>query len=626
MKSLRTKLIVLLTLLAALTTVALTTLSAIHMRNEIISSLSAQTAEASDAHAYNVSMWLGGKSQVVDGFAHHFDVNTPEPTLQTLLKAGKFDLTYIGRADKTYLFNDQRTPSATYDPTARPWYQEAVQAQKTIVTAPYIDVTSKELVISIASPVMAAGRTLQGVLAIDLSMQELVNNIAKTRFGKGGYAFVLDPQGNVVIHAQNERMLKPATDFAPELNAATVKAWAEDKTMHEAQVNGEDKYIQARAIPVAGWYMVIVIDRAEALAPVNEMITFSAILVLILLGVFALATSSIIARSLRNLMRLRNAMQDMANGGGQLGHRIRVSGQDEIAETADAFNRAMDMLKTMFITLQNDAEKLTEGVNKISGLARQIANDSHQISEHGSTNAGALQELTESISHIALYANDVNGMVLNTGRLSSEGAVQIDKVSQEIDQSALSMRELSTLFGEVNHQADEIGGIVEVIRGIADQTNLLALNAAIEAARAGEHGRGFAVVADEVRNLAERTASATLEISRMIGGMHNATSGAASNMVVTLDRVESGARRAQEMAKNIACIQTQMDDVVKNMHDIAHSTSEQQQTATLLAQSSESMTIKIQNTDVALQSVHHTLTELDRLAENIRDQFTRFNL
>lgn len=625
MKSLRTKLIVFLTLLAALTTVALTTMSAIHMRNEIIDSLAQQTAEASDAHAANVSVWLSGKSQVVDGFAHHFDVNTPEPALQTMLKAGKFDLTYIGRADKTYVFNDHRTPSATYDPTARPWYQEAVQAQKTIVTAPYVDVTTKELVISIASPVMVEGG-LKGVLATDLSMQELVNNIAKTRFGKGGYAFVLDPQGHVVIHAQNERMLKPATDFAPELNVAAVKAWAEDKTMHEAQVEGQEKYIQIRAIPVAGWYMVVVIDRAEALAPVNKMITFSVVLVLVLLGVFALATSSIIARSLRNLMRLRNAMQDIAQGGGQLGHRIRVSGQDEIAETADAFNRAMDMLKTMFTTLQNDAEQLTAGVNKIAGLARQIANDSHQVSEHGGTNASALEELTESIAHIAAYAKEVNGMVLDTGRLSSEGATQIEKVSHEIDQSASSMRELSSLFGEVNQQADEIGGIVEVIRGIADQTNLLALNAAIEAARAGEHGRGFAVVADEVRSLAERTASATLQISQMIGGMHSATSGAANNMVVTLDRVESGARRAQEMAKNIACIRTQMDDVVKNMHDIAHSTSEQQQTATLLAQSSESMTIKIQNTDVALQAVHHTLTELDRLAENIRDQFTRFNL
>lgn len=625
MKSLRTKLIVFLTLLAALTTVALTTMSAIHMRNEIIDSLAQQTAEASDAHAANVSVWLSGKSQVVDGFAHHFDVNTPEPALQTMLKAGKFDLTYIGRADKTYVFNDHRTPSATYDPTARPWYQEAVQAQKTIVTAPYVDVTTKELVISIASPVMVEGG-LKGVLATDLSMQELVNNIAKTRFGKGGYAFVLDPQGHVVIHAQNERMLKPATDFAPELNVAAVKAWAEDKTMHEAQVEGQEKYIQIRAIPVAGWYMVVVIDRAEALAPVNKMITFSVVLMLVLLGVFALATSSIIARSLRNLMRLRNAMQDIAQGGGQLGHRIRVSGQDEIAETADAFNRAMDMLKTMFTTLQNDAEQLTAGVNKIAGLARQIANDSHQVSEHGGTNASALEELTESIAHIAAYAKEVNGMVLDTGRLSSEGATQIEKVSHEIDQSASSMRELSSLFGEVNQQADEIGGIVEVIRGIADQTNLLALNAAIEAARAGEHGRGFAVVADEVRSLAERTASATLQISQMIGGMHSATSGAANNMVVTLDRVESGARRAQEMAKNIACIRTQMDDVVKNMHDIAHSTSEQQQTATLLAQSSESMTIKIQNTDVALQAVHHTLTELDRLAENIRDQFTRFNL
>lgn len=625
MKSLRTKLIVFLTLLAALTTVALTTMSAIHMRNEIIDSLAQQTAEASDAHAANVSVWLSGKSQVVDGFAHHFDVNTPEPALQTMLKAGKFDLTYIGRADKTYVFNDHRTPSATYDPTARPWYQEAVQAQKTIVTAPYVDVTTKELVISIASPVMVEG-VLKGVLATDLSMQELVNNIAKTRFGKGGYAFVLDPQGHVVIHAQNERMLKPATDFAPGLNVAAVKAWAEDKTMHEAQVEGQEKYIQIRAIPVAGWYMVVVIDRAEALAPVNKMITFSVVLVLVLLGVFALATSSIIARSLRNLMRLRNAMQDIAQGGGQLGHRIRVSGQDEIAETADAFNRAMDMLKTMFTTLQNDAEQLTAGVNKIAGLARQIANDSHQVSEHGGTNASALEELTESIAHIAAYAKEVNGMVLDTGRLSSEGATQIEKVSHEIDQSASSMRELSSLFGEVNQQADEIGGIVEVIRGIADQTNLLALNAAIEAARAGEHGRGFAVVADEVRSLAERTASATLQISQMIGGMHSATSGAANNMVVTLDRVESGARRAQEMAKNIACIRTQMDDVVKNMHDIAHSTSEQQQTATLLAQSSESMTIKIQNTDVALQAVHHTLTELDRLAENIRDQFTRFNL
>ncbi|QDQ29077.1 methyl-accepting chemotaxis protein [Chitinimonas arctica] len=622
MQSLRTKLIVVMTSIVALVAILLTTASYHRMRGELIEALSAQLAEASSASAKSADDWLSNRAHIVTALA---DVSAqPElvPFLQLSLKAGGFDTTYIGFADKHIVFSKPQDLPASYDPTARPWYQQAVSAGKTIITEPYLDAATKKLVISMAAPV--SGGT--AVAAGDVFMDGLVGGILGVKLAHQGYAFVADGKGQVLIHADEAHRMKPATELSSGLDAAQLKSLADSNRMQELEVQGHAKYIQVRTIPSTGWYLAVVIDKADALAPLGKLLIFSISVLVVLLAVMVPLLTATIGRMLAGLIRVKDAMRAIATGGGDLTQRIATHGNDEIAQTAKAFNQFQEQLRLMFVDLQAEAGHLTDGVNNIATLTRRMAGDSRQLADHGAANAATIEQLTVSIAHIADYAGDANRLVESTGELSAVGATSISRVSGEIDNSASAVRELSTLFTEVNRRADDIGGIVQVIKEIADQTNLLALNAAIEAARAGEQGRGFAVVADEVRKLAERTGQATQEISGMIGSMRDATQGATGNMQRTLGSVEAGAGLIRETAGNIAQIQQRMGEVVSNMREIAHSTSEQRQAATLMAQNAERVTAQIQQSDEALQSMTGTLGELDQLASGIRAMFAKFKL
>ena len=238
-----------------------------------------------------------------------------------------------------------------------------------------------------------------------------------------------------------------------------------------------------------------------------------------------------------------------------LTRRLEISGKDEVGQVADAFNHLADNLQGIIRQVDANAIEVLRLSEQLAATSAQVERGSEQQSVSASSMAVAVEEMTASIDQVAEHAREAQGISQTNRDLSTRGSDVILRVVEDMHGIAETVHESSVIIGGLGQQSDQIYSIVQVIKEIADQTNLLALNAAIEAARAGEQGRGFAVVADEVRKLAERTARSTEEIATMIQKIQGGTKQAVASMEVGVERVNLGVSLAGQAGDAIREIQ-----------------------------------------------------------------------
>ncbi|UTH75219.1 methyl-accepting chemotaxis protein [Chromobacterium sp. IIBBL 290-4] len=625
MKSLRSRLIALNALLMALFGLVLVSIVFMQMRSEILEGLDNEFSASLKGQSAVVSTWLGEKKQQIAAQASAANEADALRFLKVGTKAGGFNVNYAGFSDGHSLFSDDWVAPADYKVADRDWYKMAKDAGQPIVTEPYVDEATKKLTVTIAAPFSHNG-AFAGVVGGDVMVDTLVKSVLAVKVRGNGYAFLVDKKGTVIAHPQADLTLKPLTTLVPELTADRFAQLVQNDQASEAQIGGKSMLISAQTIPGTNWILALVADRDEILAPLHKLLYTIGGLTLLVFALMIPFSSLIIGKMLAGLVRLKAAMEDIARGQGDLTLRLKDDGQDEIAATARAFNTFIAQLGNLFRGLKVDAQGVVGGVQDASQLVANVAQSSRHISDVSSSNAATLEQITVSISHIADSARQADDLASATGQNLAASADNMQRLSSGMESTVQSVRGLEEMLAALDKRSQEISGITNVIRDIADQTNLLALNAAIEAARAGEQGRGFAVVADEVRKLAERTAQATLEISNMVGAIREETSRAVGDVHSTVEAVDEGVGLTREAVDNIAAIRESMLEVVAKMSEISNSTQEQHKATTLIAQSSEAINGHVLENDDVLQNVSSTLQGLAGNAGKMDSEFNKFRL
>jgi methyl-accepting chemotaxis protein len=625
MRSLRVKLIVFVAILMALMSLVIAVLVYGQMRNAMVEGADHELSGTAHGYATFVKNWYEGKLTSVVAADAIADMAEPVPALGRVNQAGGFNKSYIGFTDRHIVYSDGHAAKPGYDPTARPWFKMAASLGKPGVTAPYTDFTTGRLCLTFAAPVLRNG-SLKAVAGGDVYIDDLVKTVLSVKLRGNGYAFLVSKDGVVLAHPDAQLTLKPLSNAAPELTPDRLAAAATSGETLQVTMSGQPVFVQI--VPVAGsdWLLGVAMDTSVVTDPMTKVVITISLTVLAALIILVPIASLVLASMLKGLRRLEAAMREISQGEGDLTRRIEVQGNDEIAETANAFNTFIGQLQAMFQGVKLEADRLIAGVHGAERSVEKVVSDSREIADVSSANAATLEQITVSVSHIADSAHEADGLVTQTGTVSSESAADMDKLSREMGATVEVVKGLSAMLSSLDQRSQQISGITEVIKDIADQTNLLALNAAIEAARAGEMGRGFAVVADEVRKLAERTGGATQEIAGMVDMIRNETGQAVNNMQLTVRAVDGGVGLTHSASARIASIQEAMRQVEDKMNEIALSTSEQHKATTAIALSTERINGRIIENDHSLSDVHQTLSVLSQGAAHMREMFSRFRV
>ncbi|PKM33906.1 MAG: chemotaxis protein [Gammaproteobacteria bacterium HGW-Gammaproteobacteria-12] len=339
--------------------------------------------------------------------------------------------------------------------------------------------------------------------------------------------------------------------------------------------------------------------------------------------VLAISVAFALSRSIAGrLQQVVEVARDIAQG--RLDSRIERAGRDEIGVLLDAFATMQERLREMIGQIRAGAGQLVEAAQNISSVSTQLSVSTQEQSQAASSMAATVEELTVSINHVADNANEAHGLSSDSGRQSAEGGAVIQETLVSMQRIADTVQGAAVQIAELGQHSDQISSIVNVIKEIADQTNLLALNAAIEAARAGEQGRGFAVVADEVRLLAQRTANSTQEITEMIKKIQLGTRSAVSNMEVGVQQVSSGVEQASQAGDAIVAIRQASASVVGVVDQISLALREQTVASQDVARNVERIAQMSMENSEAVADTSRTAQGLQQLALSLEKQVASF--
>ncbi|ARC94472.1 chemotaxis protein [Vibrio coralliilyticus] len=601
--------------LLLLATVTLLTLQQYYtVQSEIKSQVTSSVTEIVDGVRDTTAAEIDGRKAIANYATSMLEANLSPDAISTVITRpivkDTFLLVGLGfEKDGSNINNDPSwNPGSSWDPRARPWYIDAKNAGKLIITAPYADSATGEILVSIATPVKDNGKFI-GAIFYDVSLAGLADVVNKVQLFDAGYVFIVAGDGTTIAHPQTDLNGKPMKDFLGD-------AGIQDDPQ-QVSIDGKDYTLDFSKVPGEDWYIGVVLDEEIAYQSLADLRNSSIIYTVVALAISIVILLVLMAALMRPLGTLNAAIQDVASGEGDLTQRLDTSTDQEFSSLAENFNTFTSTLQQQITQSKAIGEEILRGSEMTSmGLQESAAAMQDQLRE--------LEQLATAMHEMATTSGDVANNAQGAASAAKDADEATEVGTRVVGDTTASITELSQRIDEAVEEVktlesatDNIETILKVINDIADQTNLLALNAAIEAARAGESGRGFAVVADEVRTLAQRTQESTTEIRNMIEQLQSGATAVANAMNMSKETASGAVLRAEEANTALNSIRDAIQSISDMNIQIASAAEEQ----SLVAEEINNNTVKIKDLSVQVaDAAENANIAMQAQTENIREQ------
>jgi methyl-accepting chemotaxis protein len=471
------------------------------------------------------------------------------------------------------------------------WYLCSRDTKQPCIMEPYnyeIEEGYTELMTSLVMPILK-GNEFAGVVGVDINLstlQETIESVSRELYSGQSRVTLLSKKGLIAASSHySESLGRPLAEALPEKAGAYT-------ALHQSEQSYDDGETLAVSYPIdielpdTEWSLLIELPRETALADVAEITGLlsaevnatarNQALVGVLVSVIAIGILILLVRSVtRPLNEIRDRMKSLASAEGDLTRELKIDTHAELIELAGGFNQFLGRLRTMINDLKDVNAKVSQQAADVNTIARETNEQTESQHDDIESVVTAMNEMSAAAGEVAGFAGEAaeNAQKAQDGIRFTKDT--LTSAVNGVSALASDMDEASTAIGHVATRSEDINRIIEVIRGIAEQTNLLALNAAIEAARAGEQGRGFAVVADEVRTLASRTRESTDEISQMIDGLQGDVGGAVTVIKGGVDRATQAVDGTREADHSLATVVERIGSIVEHVTQVATAAEEQ---------------------------------------------------